>query len=179
MKGESQARAGGMERGLEGLGGGKSWKPLAASPSSDEPPHLQLHDSEVVGFREAAVVEGVAGAAAAQVQVLVHPQSKVAAAWDKDLFICIHLVINTKYTQVLYSIFTSNGAFAENWNPAAGKLFNWYATIGLKLTEGPKQGRMDGRYVKWSPREDIRFVENMFQCILKMLQQNMSVISFL
>lgn len=71
-------------------GGRVGWEPLAASPPSDEPPHLQFHDSEVVGFREAAVVEGVAGAATAQVQVLVHPQSKVAAAWDKDLFICIH-----------------------------------------------------------------------------------------
>lgn len=90
-----------------GVGGDKSWRPLAASPSSDEPPHLQLHDSEVVGFREAAVVEGMAGAAAAQVQVLVHPQSKVATAWDKDPF-----VIDTKYTQVLRSILTSNGAFA-------------------------------------------------------------------
>lgn len=54
-------------------------------PRSDEPPHLQLHDPEVVGFREAAVVESVAGAAAAHVQVLVHPQSKVATEWDKDI----------------------------------------------------------------------------------------------
>lgn len=72
------------------MGGDKSRRPLALSPSSGELPHLQLHDSEVVGFREAAVVEGVAGAAAAQVQVLIHPQSKVATAREKDPLICIH-----------------------------------------------------------------------------------------
>lgn len=37
------------------------------SASSAERPHLQLHDSEVVGFWEATVIEGVAGAAATQV----------------------------------------------------------------------------------------------------------------
>lgn len=75
---------------------------LQRRPFSDEPPHLQFHDSEVVGFREAAVVEGVAGAAAAQVQVLVHPQSKVATAKDKDkdkdLFLCIQLMCQTLNT---------------------------------------------------------------------------------
>lgn len=68
----------------EGWEGLKNQRPLAVLPSSGEPPHLQLHDSEVVGFREAAVVEGVAGAAPAQVQVLIHPQTKVATAREKD-----------------------------------------------------------------------------------------------
>lgn len=45
--------------------------------SSAERPHLQLHDAEVVRFRQAAVVEGVAGAAAAHVQALIHPQPEV------------------------------------------------------------------------------------------------------
>lgn len=35
--------------------------------SSAERPHLQLHDSEVIGFREATVIESVTGAAAAQI----------------------------------------------------------------------------------------------------------------
>lgn len=51
-----------------------------AAVSSGERPHLQLHHSEVVGFREAAVVESVAGAAATQVQILIHPQTKVTTA---------------------------------------------------------------------------------------------------
>lgn len=45
--------------------------------SSAECPHLQLHDAEIVGFREAAVVEGVARTAAAQIQVLIDPQPEV------------------------------------------------------------------------------------------------------
>lgn len=48
--------------------------------SSAECPHLQLHDSEVIGFWEATVVESVAGAAATQVQILIHPQTKVTTA---------------------------------------------------------------------------------------------------
>lgn len=47
---------------------------------SPKRPNLQLHDPEVIGFREAAVVEGVTGAAATQVQVLIHPQTKVTTA---------------------------------------------------------------------------------------------------
>lgn len=47
---------------------------------SGERPHLQLHDSEVVSFWEATVVESVAGAAATQVQILIHPKTKVTAA---------------------------------------------------------------------------------------------------
>lgn len=52
--------------------------------SSAERPHLQLHDPEVVGFWEAAVIEGVAGAAATQVQILIHPQTEVTAAGKRD-----------------------------------------------------------------------------------------------
>lgn len=48
--------------------------------SSAECPHFQLHHPEVVRFREATVVESVAGAAATQVQILVHPQTEVTAA---------------------------------------------------------------------------------------------------
>lgn len=51
--------------------------------SSAKRPHLQLHDSEVVGVRQTAVVEGKAGAAAAQVQVLIHPQTEVTTAAGK------------------------------------------------------------------------------------------------
>lgn len=47
---------------------------------SAKSPHLQLHDSKVVCFCEAAVIEGEAGAAAAQVQILIHPQPKVTAS---------------------------------------------------------------------------------------------------
>lgn len=82
-------------------------------PSSGELPHLQLHDSEVVGFREAAVVEGVAGAAAAEVQVLIHPQSKVATArGERSLNPHPSHAMNTKYTEVLFSIFILKSAFA-------------------------------------------------------------------
>lgn len=52
--------------------------------SSAERPHLQLHDTEVVRFGEATVVESVAGAAAAQVQILIHPQTKVTAAQETE-----------------------------------------------------------------------------------------------
>lgn len=48
--------------------------------SSPECPHLQLHDVEVVSFREAAVVEGVTGATPAQVQHLIQPQAKVTTS---------------------------------------------------------------------------------------------------
>lgn len=51
--------------------------------SSAERPHLQLHDSEVISFWEATVVEGVAGAAATQIQILIHPQTKVTTAGRK------------------------------------------------------------------------------------------------
>lgn len=47
---------------------------------SAKSPHLQLHDSKVVCFWEAAVIEGEAGAAAAQVQILIHPQPKVTTS---------------------------------------------------------------------------------------------------
>lgn len=50
------------------------------SGSSAERPHLQLHHAEVGRFCQAAVVERVAGAAAAQIQVLIHPQAEVTAA---------------------------------------------------------------------------------------------------
>lgn len=51
--------------------------------SSPECPHLQLHDVEVVSFREAAVVEGVTGATPAQVQHLIQPQAKVTTAEER------------------------------------------------------------------------------------------------
>ncbi len=63
---------------------GRGEKLRGRSASSAERPHLQLHHPEVGGFSEAAVVEGVAGAAATQVQVLVHPQTKVATAGNRD-----------------------------------------------------------------------------------------------
>lgn len=56
--------------GGDGAGGGDTW------PSAERP-GLQVHDSKVVSFWEAAVVEGEAGAAAAEVQILIHPQTKV------------------------------------------------------------------------------------------------------
>lgn len=45
--------------------------------SSAECPSLQVHNLEVISFRQATVVEGEAGAAAAEVQILIHPQTKV------------------------------------------------------------------------------------------------------
>lgn len=54
------------------------------SAPSVERPHLQLHDSEVVSFWEAAVVERVAGAAVALVQILIHPQTKVPTAEGRE-----------------------------------------------------------------------------------------------
>lgn len=47
------------------------------SVGSPEGPGLQLQHPEVTGLRQAAVVEGVAGAAPAQEQRLVQPQSEV------------------------------------------------------------------------------------------------------
>lgn len=52
--------------------------------SSAERPHLQLHDLEVIGLGEATVIEGVAGAAATQVQVLIHPQTEVTTAGTRN-----------------------------------------------------------------------------------------------
>lgn len=51
--------------------------------SSAECPRLQVHDSKVIGFRQATVVEGEAGAAAAEVQILIHPQTKVTTEGRK------------------------------------------------------------------------------------------------
>lgn len=51
--------------------------------SSAECPSLQVHDSKVIGFRQATVVEGEAGAAAAVVQTLIHPQTKVTTERTK------------------------------------------------------------------------------------------------
>lgn len=51
--------------------------------SAAERPHLQLHDAEVVGLSEAAVVEGVARAAASPIQTLIHPQPKVTTEEKK------------------------------------------------------------------------------------------------
>lgn len=51
---------------------------------SAECPHLQLHDPEVIGFREATVVESVTGSAAAQIQSLIHPQTKMTTGEKTD-----------------------------------------------------------------------------------------------
>lgn len=58
---------------------GQSWSVVTVqveattSVSSAERPGLQIHDSKVIGFWEATVVEGEAGAAAAKIQILIHP----------------------------------------------------------------------------------------------------------
>ena len=44
---------------------------------SAECPHLQFHDPEVVGFREAAVIESITGATPSQIQSLIKPQTKM------------------------------------------------------------------------------------------------------
>lgn len=65
----------------------------AASVSSAERPGLQVHDSKVIGFREATVVEGEAGAAAAEIQILIHPQTKVTTEERKYSVVGPHMHI--------------------------------------------------------------------------------------
>lgn len=63
--------------------GGKKKCSVHSAPSVERP-YLQLHDTEVVGFWQTAVVEGVAGAAAAKIQVLIKPQTKVTTEEETD-----------------------------------------------------------------------------------------------
>ena len=56
---------------------------------SVEGPHLHGNDVEVVLLREAAVVEGVAGLAAAAIQRLVQPQAEVAAV-ERSVVIIVY-----------------------------------------------------------------------------------------
>lgn len=72
--------------GTEVIGGdGAGWRRRRERDtwSSAKRPSLQVYDSKVVGFGQAAVVEGEAGAAAADVQILIHPQTKVTTEGRK------------------------------------------------------------------------------------------------
>lgn len=61
------------------------------SMSSAKRPGLQIHDSKVIGFWEATVVEGEARAAAADIYILIHPQTKVTTDERKYSVIGPHL----------------------------------------------------------------------------------------
>lgn len=51
---------------------------------SAECPGFQLQNREVVGLRQTAVIKGETGAASAQEQPLVHPQTKVTTEMKRD-----------------------------------------------------------------------------------------------
>lgn len=53
---------------------------------SAECPGFQLQNCEVVGLRQAAVIKGETGAASAQEQPLVHPQTKVTTGMKRNKF---------------------------------------------------------------------------------------------
>lgn len=53
---------------------------------SAECPGFQLQNREIVGLRQAAVIKGETGAASAQKQPLVHPQTKVTTGMKRDKF---------------------------------------------------------------------------------------------
>lgn len=51
---------------------------------SAECPGFQLQNREVVCLRQAAVIKGETGAASAQEQPLIHPQTKVTTEMKRD-----------------------------------------------------------------------------------------------
>lgn len=51
---------------------------------SAECPGLQLENGKVVGLRQAAVIKGETGAASANIQPVIHPQTKVTAGKKRE-----------------------------------------------------------------------------------------------